>query len=150
MDKNRIRVIVAECVERQGAHLIELVVRGDRHQTVMEVFIDSEVGVTTDFCSRISREISTLMRTEQLVPRETRLVVSSPGIDRPLRFGWQYRKHLGRELRVKSKKGEEIIDQTARLLSVDESGITLQSNKNSEPVLMAFDTILEARVQAPW
>jgi ribosome maturation factor RimP len=101
MVNDEMRAAIEDCTARLSAHLIELVVRGPRGKTLVEIFIDAEQGVTSDLCSDVSREASILIDRSEWIQGSYRLDVSSPGISRPLRFAWQYKKHVGRTLAVK-------------------------------------------------
>src|SRR5664279_4244237 len=106
---DRFREIVETCAVKASAHVVDYGVRGERGTRVIEVFVDSETGVTTELCSSISRAITAAADEEHIVQDGYRLEVSSPGIDRPLRFPWQYAKHVGRKiaLSVHSDQGIE-------------------------------------------
>jgi ribosome maturation factor RimP len=85
-----------------------------------------------------------------LIPGSYRLDVSSPGIDRPLRFPWQYRKHLGRSLRVVAASGAEQRELVGTLTGVGDEGIVLDLGGETGAVSIRFPEIGEASVPAPW
>jgi ribosome maturation factor RimP len=142
--------LVAEQVDRTGAHLIDLVVRGERGTRVIEVYIDSEAGITSDVCSAVSREVDQAIDAAREVEGAYRLEVSSPGISRPLKFPWQYRKHIGRHVRVKLIPGQEPAERTGKLVGVEESGILIQAGARGEEVRIPFAALQETNVKAPW
>lgn len=144
-----LRDAITAAVERKGVHCIDLVIRGDRGRPVIEVYVDAEQGITTEICAEVSREVAAAIDASNLIGGEYRLDVSSPGIDRPLKFPWQYRKHSGRHIQVKvrAEGGEQTVDGT--LAGVGEDAITVQT-KTGEPTVVFFATILEARIPAPW
>ncbi len=145
---NQLRDLIEGCVNRKAAHLIDLVVRGVHAKPVLEVFIDSENGVTTDVCSAVSREIAEALDASRAIGRDYTLTVSSPGIDRSLRFPWQYAKHAGRTLRIKTKSADQTGEVTGTCKAADETGVTIET-KNG-PVVITYDVISEAKVKAPW
>jgi len=149
MDQQILR-LVEECVERKGAHLIDLVVRGDRGRQVFEVYIDTEQGLTTERCAEVSREIAMSLDAAKLATRAYRLEVSSPGIERPLKFPWQYRKHLGRTLQLKVKNPQGIAQLSGTLVGTDDLAIRLEAGHGGDPMVVPMNTIIEARVPAPW
>jgi ribosome maturation factor RimP len=149
MDQQIVRVM-EECARRKGAHLIDFVQRGDRGRQVFEVYIDTEQGTTTELCAEISREITADLDAAKLVTRDYRLEVSSPGIERPLKFPWQYRKHLGRVMQLQVKGAGGIEQLSGTFVGMDDRGVRLQTVHGGEPLVVPVDTILEARVPAPW
>ena len=137
-------------VERSGTHVIDLAVRGDRGHPVIEVYIDTEKGVTTEICASVSREIATAIDASGLISGQYRLDVSSPGIDRPLKFPWQYAKHAGRLLQVKFHSGAGAEELKGVLLDSSAEGLRVQVKGTTDPVEIPFSAILEARVPSPW
>jgi ribosome maturation factor RimP len=131
-------------------HLIELELKSEGHGKSVEVYVDSEQGVTTEICSTVSREMDRLVESAGLVRGSYRLTVSSPGIARPLKYAWQYKKHKGRQLEVKVRSAEGLRNVAGTLESADDKMIVLATGKGSEPEAIAFEMIVEAHVRAPW
>lgn len=150
MVNDEMRAAIDDCVSRLSAHLIELVVRGPRGKTIVEIFIDAEQGVTGDLCSEVSRDASILIEKSGWIQGSYRLDVSSPGIGRPLKYPWQYRKHVGRTLALKVRVDGGTVEQTGRLASVGENGILLEAAKGTAPVEVTFANVAEAVVKSPW
>jgi ribosome maturation factor RimP len=142
--------IVNESVNACGAHVVDLVLRGDHRRPVVEVYVDATGPVTTDLCSEISRRIAAGIDAGGFLAGAYRLEVSSPGIDRPLKFRWQYSKHIGRNLLVKVQgTGDGAGDVRGTLTAADDGGIMLRTSGNVETRVL-FDAILEAKVMPPW
>jgi len=88
-------------IARRGMLLLDLKRRGERGTTVVEVVVDSEDGVKLDDLTELSRWTSELFdEAEDEIPGRYRLEVSSAGLDRPLEHLWQYRKNLGRLIKL--------------------------------------------------
>jgi ribosome maturation factor RimP len=136
------------CAARHSAHVVDVAIRGSGHKAVVEVYVDAEVSVTTELCAAISREVAQALDAQNIISGSYQLVVSSPGIDRPLRFPWQYHKHIGRKLMVRSIK-EGVRRQVAgKLLSTNDAGLVMESGTERTTVL--FSDIEEAKVIAAW
>ena len=146
MPHEQLQKLIGECVERRGAHVIDIAVHGREPRTTVEVYIDAEEGVTTGLCSEISRDINKALAAGPMLQPLQQLTVSSPGSDRPLRYPWQYRKHVGRTLAVRDVAGQ---DRTGRLTAVDEAGITLEDPRG-ESGTIPFAAIDRAVVRTPW
>ena len=66
------------------------------------IYIDSNKGVTVEDCSLVSNLVDPII--EELNPTNDGryyLDVSSYGLDKPLKFDWQFEKYLNKELDVK-------------------------------------------------
>ncbi len=72
----------------------------------LEVFVDSDSAMTFAKCQRISRYLESYLDEEKPLGEEYVLNVSSPGVDRPLKFYRQYLKNIGRSLEVTTTEGE--------------------------------------------
>ncbi len=90
------------------------------------VAIDKPTGITIEECSSLSRYL--LDRFEGTGFLETHEVeVGSPGMDAPLLVPQQYRRRIGRELRVFDTFGHEL---NGILKQVNEEGIELLVSKS--------------------
>ena len=100
--KKDILPIVRSVAEKLGYLLIEFEVKGNRNNPIFEVFVDGKSPITTDDCSLISRKIEEEIDSRENVElKKYRLDVSSPGVDRPLKFIEQFEKHVGGTLKLK-------------------------------------------------
>lgn len=112
----------------QGLHLLELRMRGARGSSVLEVIVDAEErSVTLDELGTLSRALGEMLDQHAAdLPSRYRLEVSSGGLDRPLEHEWQYRKNIGRLLKVRMPDANGT-PATAlyRLQSVDSAALTL-------------------------
>ena len=95
-------VVVAE-LDALGFDLVELRRTGTRSRPVLDVRIDRRDGdkITIDDCVRASRAIEAkLDADEALISGRYVLEVSSPGVERPLRTGADWRRFVGRRAKV--------------------------------------------------
>lgn len=124
-----IKKIVNKIVSEKQILLIDTIVRGTDKNVVIEVFIDSKVGVDTDICEVISNLVKEQIEST-LELENYRLDVSSPGIERPLVYLDQYYKHIGRkfdlEYEIDDKKFEA---KNMELVSIESEQLTFKNNK---------------------
>lgn len=84
-----IRLVEVEYVKKSdGMHLV--------------IYIDKETGVTLDDCVAVSRMIDPII--DELNPtgdEQYVLDVSSYGLDKPLKYDWQFKKYLDKKVDVK-------------------------------------------------
>lgn len=91
-----------------GFELIEFQRSGPPQRPSIKVRIDRPDsrpghGVTADDCARVSRVLEKLFEGEGGIGRRYLLQVSSPGLERPVRFPEHWRQYLGRTVRVTSR-----------------------------------------------
>lgn len=66
----------------------------------IEVFLDSDSGITFDKCQKISRFLEEYIDANGWLGDTYTLEVSSPGVSRPLEQWRQYPRNLGRTLEI--------------------------------------------------
>lgn len=64
------------------------------------VYIDGDHGVSIDTYAEISRALSEVLDQEDMLDSQYTLEVSSPGLDQSLKSQRQYRKNIGRNIKV--------------------------------------------------
>ena len=135
MAKQRItELVTSELVDFLPSHGLELynvefVKEGK--DWFLNIYIDRASaggeGVGTDECELVSRHLS--IRLDELDPIEKNyyLVVSSPGMDRPLITEDHYRRYTGHEIEVKLYKGFDGSKKYQGILKqVDEDSLVIE------------------------
>ena len=101
---NLLREKIVEIAEKissdAGFFLIDIIIRGNEGNRVIEVYVDGEKNVTANDCAEINRKINKVIEEEKIICASFRLDVSSPGTDRPLLYLKQYLKHINRQFEV--------------------------------------------------
>jgi ribosome maturation factor RimP len=144
-----VRQIIEASVAESQAVLVDVVIRGHYRKPVLEVYLDAPGPITTDVCAEVSRRISGELDGKNLIAEEYRIEVSSPGLDRPLRFLWQYKKHIGRPFRITRTGAPDDAAVTGTLAAVDEDVVVLKDKADNE-IRLPFSDIREARIVLPW
>ena len=128
LNKNKITNRIKEETENLGYLFIELDFRGDTRNHILEIYIDNEVGITTVDCARVSRAIGDMIEEEELIESKYRLDVSSPGIDRPLKYIQQFKKNIGRSFELQLEDGNDS-KLEGKLLELDNDDLKFQIKK---------------------
>ena len=143
----KIKALIEPIIGSKEAYLVDISIRGSQSGKTIEVFIDNNVGVTTELCADISRDISPILDAANLFQHKYHLVVSSPGIDRPLKYLQQYPKNIGRKFIVKLRNEQGIIKVQGVLLGTTQNEICLRLENGAEQKII-FDQIIDAMVIA--
>ena len=142
--KENIIKISAEIAEKLNFFLVEVVFRGDQRKRIVEIYVDGEKNVSADNLADISREINTIIEEQNLIKGSYRLDVSTPGVDRPLKYLKQFPKHLNRNFEITYNTGTEIKTITGKLLGLKGEELTFLSEKNN--LIVEFKNITKAKV----
>jgi len=142
--KENIVRISNEIAEKLNFFVIDITFRGDNRKKIIEVFVDAEKNIDADNLAEISREINSFIEEQDIIQQAYRLDVSTPGVDRPLKFLKQFPKHINRNFEVIYKAGDETRTITGKLLSVEREDLIFLSDKKE--VLIEFKNITTAKV----
>lgn len=120
----------------------------------LEVFIDSDSGVTFEKCQKISRYLEAHLDEGKWLGESYTLEVSSPGISRPLKLPRQYRKNIGRDIEIATKEGNKktgkLVDATDFAATVEEIVVTKEGKKKKKEVvqtIIPYDEIKKAVIK---
>ena len=137
-------------VKRRSLDLWDVAMEGGPRSSVLKVFVDAEGGVDLDTLAEISEEISRGLDLHDPIPGRYTLEVSSPGLERNLRYPAHFSRSVGKKVVVKTK--ERLVNNSHRLEGViartDESAVTLKTE--SDEVAVPFDEIKVARTVFEW
>ena len=116
-------------LEEMGFELVDVVFLSKQGRWVLQLFIDTEGGVTIDDCARVSGEIGDLIDVRDILEHEYVLEVSSPGIDRPLKKQKDFYRACGRKVKIRTKEPVKRRQNfTGTLQSVKGNVITLDAD----------------------
>jgi ribosome maturation factor RimP len=146
---SKIEEIAIPIVESKGGIIIDIEIHGSDKGKIIEVFVDNDAGMTTDLCAEISRELSRVLDLNDVFQQKYHLVVSSPGIERPLKYPRQYPKNIGRKVIVKYRGEQRVVKAEGILQAANSDMIDLQLDDDSTHKI-AFDSIIETHVCAIW
>jgi ribosome maturation factor RimP len=148
-NKEKIKSLLAPVLEEHRAYLIDVALRNERGGKLVQVFLDTDAGVTIDQCAKISRDLAVRMEQENVFESSYRLEISSPGIDKPLTMLRQYTKNLGRPFKVIYRRDEEKVTMVGLLSSIEDDRLTF-TTKKGEAIELRFSQIIESKVELPW
>jgi ribosome maturation factor RimP len=114
----RIREIAERVAATRGLLIDNVTMAREGRQHVVRVTLDRpgpaatpEGSVSLDDCEAIGHELGTILDVEDLLPENSTLEVSSPGLNRPLRRAEDYRRFAGRLAKIVTS--EPVERQTA-------------------------------------
>ena len=136
-----------------GFELVDLRRTGTVQRPILQVRVDRPdsrpgQGVTADDCAVISRSLEGFLEARAMVGPRYVLEVSSPGLERPLRWPEHWRRFVGHRARVRaaSLSGRQRVE----ILGVpDEEHVSVRLEDGSERTLALVD-IREAALVVDW
>ncbi len=120
--------LVQPIAESMNLHVLEVLYEKKFDGMNLTVVIDKEGGVTINDCEALHRAIDQPLDELDPIDVAYTLNVSSPGLDRPLKLEWDYKRNLGKKITVKLYKpldGKKTFNGV--LDSYDESSFVLDT-----------------------
>ena len=124
-----IRNLLEEKFEEEGfrdCFIIDIDFAGNSR---LNVFIDSDTNITFEKCKKVSRHLEKHLDDNGWLGEKYILEVSSPGVDRPLKYLRQFAKNIGRKLDIKLTDGSK---HEGKLMEVAGESILLEEKVKSE------------------
>ncbi len=140
-----IKQLASITAEENGFFLIDCVIRGNNTNKIIEIFIDGEKNISAGDCAKVSTEINSQLEKIPDIGSSYRLDVSSPGLDRPLKYLKQYPKNINRDFEITYSTGNEVKKIKARLLRIEDNNLIFLFNKKNE-LIINYNDIKKAKV----
>jgi len=141
--------LATKVAESAGLDLVDVEIFRAGKRRVLRVYIGKRDGVNVDDCAKVSRDLGTLLDADNVMQDENYILeVSSPGLDRPFKTIKDYRRNLGRFVRVSTREavegmgGKKVV--VGKLADVGEASITVDAD--GKPRSIPLDLILQAKV----
>ncbi len=114
------------------ATLIDAVLRGTKERMILELYVDTQDGISLEQCEKINRALLETAETHPFIDAIRSIEVSSPGVDRPLKHWWQYPRNISRNLELSFINEDTYANGIYTLLEADEKRIVCREPKQSK------------------
>ncbi len=137
--------LLRDLVQAEGVELVHAEYQSITSPSVLRIYIDKPGGVSLQDCARVSKHASALLDEEDFVPRRYVLEISSPGIERPLFKEADYRRFVGKEIRLITTETIEDQRKFTGLIRTFSEGI-LKLEFDGETYQIPFSKIRKANL----
>lgn len=139
-------------LETLGLDLADLRLGGTPQRPLVQVRIDwppadPERRVTVEDCARASRVLESWLDEGGPVGPRYQLEVSSPGMDRPLKWHRHWVRFVGRDVSVKLDGLGRV---RARIVAVPDEQTVVLHPEGREPLTLPIATARDARLAVDW
>jgi ribosome maturation factor RimP len=152
MTPERLLQTVRDVVETLGFELVDLRQSGTPSRPVLKVRADRPAGgpgaaITTDDCAALSRALERRLEDEGAVGARYVLEVSSPGVERPVRFPAHWRRYVGHRVTLKAAGLSGRLVAVIRAVPDDE---TVLVELDGRQVRLALKDVKDATLVYDW
>src|SRR5262245_6621381 len=143
----KITSLAHHAIEALGFELVHIDLEKQKGAWFLRIFIDKPGGVTLDDCAQASRQLSTELDVQDVVPGRYTLEISSPGLDRPLRTDADFHRFVGRKVSIHTREPLQQQRNFVGLLKSLESGIVTLQDARGALWAIPKDLITKARLE---
>ena len=140
--------IIEPICKNSNIYLHGIEIKGSHSHVLIKVTVDTDEGITLNRCQFLSRQISDVLEQKDLIKNDYRLEVSSPGIDKPLQYPYEYRRNIGRDLVVVYYQQHTVKQFIGKLLAYHEKELIFEVGKDR--VSLAKDQIKSIKIKLKW
>ncbi len=146
----RVEELIQPLLAAQGVELVEVQYhRPHRSRASLRLFLDREGGITLEELARLSRVVGELLDVHDPIPGAYNLEVSSPGLTRELKTPGDYRRYVGRLVRLTTRTpvaGRQV--HVGILQGLEGDQVSLKSEAGVS--LIPLSEIAKARLDLDW
>jgi ribosome maturation factor RimP len=147
MSADALLVPIRDHVVELGFELVDLRRTGTLQRPILQVRVDRPdsrpgQGITADDCAAISRSLERFLESRAMVGPRYVLEVSSPGLERPLRWPEHWRRFIGRQARVRAEAlpGRQRVE----ILAMPDDEHVIVRREDGSEVALVLEDIREA------
>ena len=143
----RVREISKEAAEKGGCEFVHFEIAGTKRSPVLRVYVDKADGLSVEDCANVSRDIEARLDVEDIIPTKYVLEVSSPGLERELYSISDFRRFIGKLVKIRANievDGSKTI--VGRIDGIEENDIQLEL-RNGKTVTVPYSSITKANLK---
>ena len=106
--ENKLEELVLRHLPGDQYFITEIVAKPAGAKTKISIFLDGDQGIDIDTCALVSRKVGNEIEELELMKHPYTLMISSPGLDRPLKLTRQYHRNLGKALKIRLEDQKSI------------------------------------------
>lgn len=147
--KENIQQLLTDCIPDKNLFIVGVQVSDSAVKQKVTVIADGDQGISIDQCATISRRLGRRIEENYGEEISYTLEVTSPGADQPLLYPRQYKRHVGRKIKVVLQDGSEKVGTLDEVTStgIDLSEEIKEKKKISiQPVQINFSDIAKSTI----
>jgi ribosome maturation factor RimP len=152
---SRVRELAEQVAADHSVEVLELALRRNGRSRVLSVVLDSDGPIDATVIERVTRDLSRTLDDYDPLPDSYTLEVTTPGLDRPLRTGRDFRRQRGHEVQIlRETSGRETSGDQPRteirgvVVTTDEQAVTV--DVGGDQLQVPLSDVVRGKVVLPW
>jgi ribosome maturation factor RimP len=146
----RVQKLAEQVASDHGVEVLELALRRQGRSRVLSVVLDSEESVDADVIERVTESLSRALDADDPLPDSYTLEVTTPGLDRPLRTGRDFRRQRGHEVQIlRAASGDDPRSEVRGVVvTADEQAVMV--DVGGDQIRVPLSDVVRGKVVLPW
>jgi ribosome maturation factor RimP len=149
----RVAELAGPVADELDVELVDVEVKGQGNRRIVRLVADAEGGLDVDRIAALSRAVGDVLDERDVIPGAYTLEVTSPGADRPMHTPRDFRRNVGRDVRVvRTREAAQQPDVKGEvrgtLVEVTDDAVTVEAKGATHVV--PLDEVDHGKVVLPW
>jgi ribosome maturation factor RimP len=146
----RVQELAEQVAGAQGVEVLELALRRHGRSQILSVVLDSDDPVDADVVEGVTKDLSRQLDEADPLQGSYTLEVTTPGLDRPLRSGRDFRRQRGHEVEIlRAASTDQGRNQVRGVVAdVDDQAVMLEVEGSQ--IRVPLSDVVRGRVVLPW
>ena len=146
---DRLEPELEQALESFGCELVQARLGGWPGSRTLTLLIDKPGGVTVGDCQYMADRLSVLLDTTEPIRGSYTLMISSPGVNRPLTREKHFERFAGEQVLIRWSDPESGTRRCQGVLTGIQDGV-VHIQESDEEVLVPLESIEAANIQYDW
>lgn len=133
-----IKKIATTKLTDESQFIVDVVVSSRKGPKKVLILLDGDNGITIDDCATLSRELSKTLDEQNWMDDSYTLEVSTPGLDQPLALERQFKKNIGRLVKIK-RHNEFLEGRLTEVFEKDKIVLTQKSGSGKKEEIKTLE-----------
>jgi len=143
---DRVNEVITPVLKEKGIDLVETAYRQVGRQMILSILVYRPEGITLEECGALNGEVGAVLDQNDTIATSYVLEVSSPGLDRPLTTGQDFKRVIGKKMDVFLKEHfNDKLQYFGTLKAVEEDSIALETKTGL--IKIPLDVINKGKLQ---
>ena len=110
----------------------------------IRIVVDSEDTITLDDTAALTRRLLKSDEFNDRYPDGCRIEITTPGLDYPLKYAYQFKKNINRKVNIRFRKDDKLDAINCKILSADDDTVMVKHRNSDIPI--SYNQIKDAKL----